>query len=202
MKELKVRITLTEEMLGTTAADPEIHKKYIASKAPDAASLEEEVAAVGVDEVAKNAMTIFPRLEDGTPFMWNYQLRGFFKDTCSALQRCKGAEEAKESCKLKAFKKVIDGCVFVEPRKIPINLNGGEMGICERPLRASTAQGERITLASSETVPAGSTMECSIMLISDEHEAVVREWLNYGKWRGLLQWRSSGKGSFEWEEIK
>ena len=150
MKKLNIRITLINEMLGTAAADPEVYKNYIASKSPDAMTLEEEVAAIGVEETANKSMTVYPRLEDGTPFMWNYQLKGFFKDACSALQRCKGEEISKESCKLKAFKKVIDGCIFVEPRKIPIDMHGGEMGICERPLRASTAQGERIALASSE----------------------------------------------------
>lgn len=201
MKELKIRITLTDEMLGTTCADPEIHKRYIASKGPDAMTLEEEIAAIGPDAAARNAMTVFPRMEDGTPFMWDYQLRGFFKDACSALQRCKGAEEAKESCKLKAFKKIIDGCIFVEPRKILIDTHGGAISKCERPLRASTAQGERISLATSETVQAGSTMEASILLLSEEHEAAVKEWLNYGKFKGLLQWRNSGKGRFTWEEI-
>ena len=122
MKRMNIKITLTNEMLGTASADPEIHKTYIASKGPDAATLEEEVAALGTDEVAKKAMTVFPRLENGQPFMWNYQLKGFFKDACSALQRCKGSEMAKESLKFKAFKKIIDGCIFVEPRKIPIDM--------------------------------------------------------------------------------
>ena len=201
MKKLNIRITLINEMLGTAAADPEVYKNYIASKSPDAMTLEEEVAAIGVEETANKSMTVYPRLEDGTPFMWNYQLKGFFKDACSALQRCKGEEISKESCKLKAFKKVIDGCIFVEPRKIPIDMHGGEMGICERPLRASTAQGERIALASSETVPEGSTMDCTVICLSDDHEAVVREWLNYGKWKGLLQWRNAGFGQYEWEEL-
>jgi hypothetical protein len=26
--------------------------------------------------------------------------------------------------------------------------------------------------------------------------------LDYGKWKGLGQWRNSGKGSFEWAELK
>ena len=61
--------------------------------------------------------------------------------------------------------------------------------------------GERIALASSETVPEGSTMECTIVLFSEDHEAVAREWLNYGAYKGLLQWRNASKGTFEWEEI-
>ena len=59
-KTLTVRLTLTEEMLGTASANPEIHSEYIASKAPDAMSMEEEVAAIGADEVEKKAMTVFP----------------------------------------------------------------------------------------------------------------------------------------------
>lgn len=51
MKELKVRLTLTEELLGTASSDPHIHEEYIASKAPDAPSRTEEVEALGVDEL-------------------------------------------------------------------------------------------------------------------------------------------------------
>ena len=49
MKELKVKVTLTEEMLGTASNNKEIHSEYIASKAPDAKSKEEEIEAIGVD---------------------------------------------------------------------------------------------------------------------------------------------------------
>ena len=45
MKYLKVRLTLTEEALGMMPTDKEIHETYIASNAPDAPSIEEEVAA-------------------------------------------------------------------------------------------------------------------------------------------------------------
>lgn len=195
MRDIKVRLTLTNEMLGTMAADPEIHREFIASKSPDASTIEDEVASIGADGVFDKSMTVYPRLDNGTPFIWDYQIKGFFKDTCSALQRCKGEDISKESCSLKAFKKVIDGCIFVFPRKIPINLSD-KMGICQRPLRGQTAQGERIALASSETVPEGSTMELTIRCLSDAHAKAVIEWLNFGQYRGLLQWRNSGKGSF------
>ena len=33
---MKVRITLTEEMLGMSSANPDIHKEFIASKSKDA----------------------------------------------------------------------------------------------------------------------------------------------------------------------
>jgi hypothetical protein len=30
----------------------------------------------------------------------------------------------------------------------------------------------------------------------------VKEWLNYGRVRGLGQWRNSGKGKFYWELLE
>lgn len=200
MKTIKIRLTFIEDVLGTTAADPEIHSEFIASKAPDAKSREEEIEAIGVDAAIEKSMTIFPKMADGTPFLWDYQLKGFFKDTCAALQRMKGEDMAKESCKLKAYKKIIDGCIFPSPRRIPFDLHGLQMDVCQRPLRGQTAQGERIALASSETVPEGSTIDVEIMT-PDIYEDAVIEWLNYGRFRGLQQWRNSGKGRFTWETI-
>ena len=84
---------------------------------------------------------------------------------------------------------------------IPLDMKGGELSICERPLRAQTMQGERVALASSETAPAGSQITFDVICLSAEHAAVVREWLNYGVLRGLGQWRNSGRGKFVWEEL-
>lgn len=196
MKKLRVRITFEEELLGTASSDPHIHEEYIASKAPDAPSRAEEVEALGVDEVVDKQKTIFSRNSDGNPILWDYQLKGFFKDTCSALRKVAGTY----SSKVKAFKKEIDGLIFPEPRQILIH-HDGECGNCQRPLRASTAQGERIALANSETIPAGAYIDCTIVCLLDSHIDVVKEWLDYGKYRGLGQWRNSGKGRFTWQEI-
>lgn len=207
-KTLHIRVTCIEEILGTCSAVPDIHDEFIASKAPDAPSREEEVAAIGVEAVAEKSKTVFARDEDGTPILWDYQLKGFFKDACSMLNRCaKKGEDGKkkavnESSKLTAFKKAIDGQIFVFPRRIRLEMpEGGQIGDCQRPLRAQTAQGERVALANSETVPEGTTFEIKIVLLSADHEAAVREWLDYGVLRGLCQWRNSGKGRFVWEEI-
>lgn len=193
-KEMTVTLTLIDEALGMMPANPEVHETYIASKAPDAKTIEEEVAAVGAAEVVEKTMTIFPRLEDGkTPFFWDYQIRGFFKDAMGMLRRVSDSECAK----LKNYKKLVDGLIFIKERKIPINVNG-EMGDCQRPLRAETMQGPRVALAHSETVPEGSTCTFTILLMDDTLEKAVRECLDYGELRGLAQWRNSGKGRFAW----
>ena len=196
MKEMKVKLCLLDEALGMMPADKELHETYIASKAPDAPSIDEEVAAVGVDEVVERSMTVFPRLDDGTPFFWDYQIRGFFKDAIGMLRRVKTTK----CSKLTSYKKVVDGLLFVAERKIPINVNG-RMGDCQRPLRAETAQGPRVAIAHSETVPEGSTCTFTIQMLDDSLEPVVRECLDYGVLRGLAQWRNSGKGRFKWREV-
>ena len=197
MKTLTVEVTLTEEMLGTQSANPDIHREFIASKSPDAATIEDEVAAVGVDESVHKAMTIFPR-ENGKPFLYDYQLKGFFKDACSSLARVPGTR----SNKVKAYKKIIDGTVFVHPRKVLLDIGAGGLGNCQRPLRAQTAQGERVALANSESVPAGTKMLFDIQLLDEGSEKLVLEWLDYGKLRGLGQWRNSGKGRFDYRVVE
>ena len=158
--------------------------------------MEDEVAALGADVVAEKGMTVFPRMEDGRPFLYDYQIKGFFKDSCGGLRKVKGSE----SSKIKAYKKEIDKLIFPQPRQIPIDFDG-EMQKCERPLRASTAQGERISLSCSEQIPAGATCQFDVVLLSDDHEKLVREWLDYGCLSGIGQWRNSGMGRFSWEEI-
>lgn len=193
---MKVRIEFIEPVLGSSSGNPELHREFIASKAPDAASRDEEVEALGVDAVEKKEMTVFPRMEDGTPHLWDYQIRGFFKHACSMLKKVTGSE----SSAIKAYKKEIDGLVFVDERKIPLVFEG-EIGNCQRALRGQTAQGERIALANSEECPAGTVAEFTVVTLTDSLMKAVREWLDYGRLNGLGQWHNSGKGRFVWEEI-
>lgn len=76
MKKLKIHVTFTEGILGTATADPEIYSRFIGSKSPDAATLPEEVAALGEDAIIERGTTVFPKDEDGTPFLWDYQVKG------------------------------------------------------------------------------------------------------------------------------
>lgn len=201
MKKLHVRLTFTEPVLGTWPANANVAREFIASKSPDAATIADEVAALGADAVADKGMTIFPRDAEERPVLYDYQVKGFFKDACGMLSRLGGKTEAgkkkavNESGRIAAYKKVIDGLIFVQPRMIPLVVNG-EMEECQRPLRAQTAQGERVSLANSEQIPAGSTCEFDVLLMDESHEAAVREWLDYGGLRGIGQWRNSGKGRF------
>lgn len=198
MQSIKVEITFEEELLGTASSNPNIYTDFIGSKAADTESLEEEVNAVSAAEIIEKSMTIFPRNDNGRPILFDYQVRGFFKDSAGFLKKAGIGKTAK----LTAHKKAVDGLIFVKPRKIDLILpEGAEVTTCQRPLRASTAQGERIALANSEAVPAGTTCAFEIICLKDEHMDLVCEWLDYGQWHGIGQWRNSGKGKFTWKEI-
>ena len=93
MKTIKVKLTFTEPLLGTWPADQNVAREYIASKGPDASTIEDEVAALGADAAADKAMTVFPRNDAGAPILYDYQVKGFFKDACGMLGRIGGKDE-------------------------------------------------------------------------------------------------------------
>lgn len=207
--DVKVRITFTNEVLGTCSPNPDIHSKFIASKAPDAETRDEELACLianeGLDAAIENTMTVFPRLDGDpdVPVFFGYQFKGFFKEAAKAMKKVPNSQTSK----MRAYLKEIDTLIFVystsaeHPNEVPIYLSG-EMGVCERPLRAQTAQGERIALASSETVPAGSFCDIVIRLLVPDDWKYIQEWLTYGQYHGMLQWRNSGKGTFVWDILE
>ena len=50
---MKVRLTFLEPVLGTWPSNENIARDFIASKAPDASTIEDEIAALGADAVAE-----------------------------------------------------------------------------------------------------------------------------------------------------
>ena len=194
MKNIIVEVTFIEEVLATCPGDKDIYSNYIASKAPDAMTRKEEIEMFGSDIIEERGKQLFPRLKDGTPFIWDYQWKGFFKEACYF---CKNSDDGNESKKIRAYKKWIDGLVLVYPRMIPFRIPDGLcIDSCQRPLRASTPKGEIVSLANSETVPAGTTQRFVVQLLRADMLPAVLEWFSYGCKKGTGQWRSSGKGRF------
>lgn len=196
---MKVRITMMEDMLGTLPADPEIYKKYIASKSGNAKKIDEETELMEEAAEANNfddKLTVFARNKENEPCVFDYLIKGFFKNACGAMRDVSNSQ----SKKLSSYKKKIDNLVFVYPRLIKINFKG-EITICERPLRASTPKGERVALAASESISAGATLEFTVRTLNADMMKYVIEWLDYGQYNGLGQWHNSGKGRFTWKDI-
>jgi hypothetical protein len=185
---MKIELTFTEPLLATCSGNKEIATEFILSKRPEGIA-EDEQESLPEQDIEKSS-TVFMQLEDGTPFLWDYQIKGFFKAAASALNR-----SLKKEDQFKAHKKIIDTLIFVRPRRIPIQLSG-PITILERPLRGQTAQGERIALARSESAPAGSKIVIEILCLDPKLESPVKLWLDYGQWSGLGQWRSASYGRF------
>ena len=190
MPDMKVTLTFTDAILGTAPGNAEVYQDFVASKAPPGEA-DGEVEMLPTDEEIEKGTTVFRRTPDDKPCLLAYQIKGFFKDACGMLRRV--AET--HSKKLKAYKKEIDGLIFVTPELIPID-SDHEIDDCERPLRAQTAQGDRVALARSESIAAGATITFSVSCLRPGLIPAVEEWLEYGKLRGLGQWRNSGKGRF------
>lgn len=55
---MKVRLTFLEPVLGTWPSNENIARDFIASKAPDASTIEDEIAALGADAVAEKGKTV------------------------------------------------------------------------------------------------------------------------------------------------
>jgi len=191
MQIYKICLKFTEPLLGGVPKDRELYASYLQNKVDKSQKVERELKTV--EEIEEKNWTGFHML-NGKPILYDYVIKGFFKDACSMLRR----DTKSESYKLKAHKRVIDGLIFVFPRMIEISTNGGEMGVLERSLRAQTAQGERITLARSDLCPAGSEINIEIRIIGGVSKKLLKEWLGYGQLRGIGQWRNGSYGRFEY----
>lgn len=201
---MRIKVTLTEGLLGTASANPEVHSEFIASKSADKEKKKEELESLPADDLIEKSMTVFPRGEDGMPILYDYQFKGFLKETLGILLDFIEADCKIGKAKLSRWtcKKIVDNAVMVSPRKIALTMpEGGTVTHCVRPLRGETMRGERIALATSEEIPAGTTFECEITTFDKKLDELMIKCLNNGANKGIGQWRNSGKGRFTWVEI-
>lgn len=208
MDRYKVKLTFTEQLLGTVPLDKKVYVEHgpgalgVDAGALTADELDEELATIIEPEEEEKSWTGFHTL-DNQPFLYSYVIGGFFKETCSALRR----DAQWLSKKLRAHKKVIDGLLFVEPRKLMLDLHGQQVDKSEnfpnkRPLRGQTALGERISIARSHSCPPGTTVEFTLLILGQITEALLDEWLDYGSFKGLGCWRNASWGRFTYEMEK
>lgn len=156
------------------------------------------------------------------PFMYDYQMRGSFKESIAMLAKASGGRAAKNDdsvakyacANITSYKKVVDGNWFVTNRKIPLMIpetyidemgreiptfnEKGQLPQIVRPLRADTAKGPRTALAASEYVPAGTEFFLGIRLLNIKDLKACLETLDYKASVGMLQWRGGGKGTLIW----
>jgi hypothetical protein len=188
----EIKLVFQEPLLGTVPKNPEVYTEFIKTKAPEGQDTDDELETL--EEIEKKGWTGF-HLKDGKPILYNYAIKGFCKEACGAMRRVPGSY----SHKFAAYKKVINDLLFVSPRQIPINLNGGKMDVLERPLRAMTMKGERVTVTKSDTCPPGSSIEFQIKILGVISKKLLCEWLEYSSLKGFGQWRNAEYGRCDYE---
>ena len=216
-KTFRVVLEFVEDLLGTVPKNKKVYETYIAGKAAEAhekeikrgipaasgepltteasaALLEEELETV--QEIEERGWTGFQTDEEG-PFLYNYALKGFFKEAASTLQ--------KQPDQVKQLKDRVTRFLFVTPRRIRLATSAeGQPDALERPLRAMTAQGPRVSLSKSDRASAGTRVTFTLELLAGSSItlAILKDLLAYGQYIGLGQWRSGGYGQFEVVEIE
>lgn len=213
LETMAIEVEFVEPVLGSTPSSREVAAEYIAAKAPTAEAAKEEVEAIPAEEELEKLTTIFPSDEKGL-FVWNYHWKGYLKENLHTLAELGDAK----TISIYTAARAVDKFLFVEPRRIYILGPDGNPikkpdGYCERSLRAKTMRGDRICLARSEQVNAGSRMRLAICWMEPEDRSktktktavidkeLISKCLNLGARSGWGQWRSSSAGLFKWREI-
>ena len=194
---LTMRIKFQERLIGSSPTSASIYQDYMAERA-----IKRGVTPAGDEEMTLpdgdgGALTGFPRDDTGL-FLWDYQLRGFLKEAARAL-RLKVPGKTKAEVNL--TDSLVHQFVHVFPRRLYLTRDGAKFvepdGVLERPLRAMTMQGPRMTLAASEFVDEGCELEAKVFVLAGPiTPEIVRQLIPYGQLVGLGQWRSGSNGRF------
>jgi hypothetical protein len=202
-KELAKKGKLTEPELTALAAEQEILTR-------------EEIAMLPEED---KGVTVFRRSPQTKQLILvDHMIRGAFKEAASAIGMLKEDGDMTNwglASKVDKWIFCTDGVPLPgmpggKPVKmIPIMRNGAPImapepidgapnGILQRPLRAQTMQGMRVTLAASEVIAPGAELDFFLYVLPLGQSRITREviesWLNYWEFVGLGQWRSGGCG--------
>lgn len=159
-----------------------------------------------IKEVEEKGWTGFHTDEEG-PFLLDYVIRGFLSEAGRTLKEINSVKQLQD--KVKRY-------VFIDRRKVRLpvpdktkdwTLEGKPMlvvapngePVCERPLRAMTPQGPRVTVVRSDIVAAGAVIEFGLRVLKGGSitKPILSDILSYGEMIGLGQWRSGGWGRFK-----
>ncbi len=181
---------LTEPILGTIPKDRNVFENFVMDQAKT--EVEKNKASDDVDRVPEETesrgWTGFYEDDAGHPSLMDYQFKGFLKNAGNVL---------KAALKVPNLRSHVNDTVFVNPRYIQLAEKPDD--VLERPLRAMTMQGPRVSLVRSDLINPGKqySLELQVLEGSKVTEDVLKGILSYGELSGLLQWRNAGYGRFK-----
>lgn len=209
MQTEQYRITFVEDVLGSSPKSKDVYTKFIASKAPNGNGEDE---AADVQDAEELGWTTFMKDEaTGGLYFMDYTMKGFFKDTVQTLMSIMEEEGKKASVpKIPAYKSWINRLAFPMPRKLFIHKPDGTVytepdGVLERPLKAMTMQGPRVSLAKSDLIRAGAYVDFKMTILPNDKkitQELFQQCLSHGELSGFAQFRASGGyGRFTWMKL-
>ncbi len=195
-------IKFTSEVLGSQPGRNDPATKFLREKIkeehPEVRIPPEEIESLPV-KINKGTTGFFRSKNKKKIIFKSYQIKGMLKEAASQLN---GTDN------IKNLRSKIESTVFIGPIDIPVEgITIKDIGTLERPLRAMTQQGPRVTLAKSETIPAGGTLKCKMTVYQlpkfSPKESLLRDILDFSKTLGLGQWRNSNVyGQFNYKLSK
>jgi hypothetical protein len=223
-----VRETFTTRLLGTAPADKEVYQEFIAKKRADleerkrkmevrSGNPSQPTPGTVVEEVEtineEAGITVFhsdvgQTTESGEAgkglFLLDYQIGGYWKEAAEILGPEHGVKQPRSK---------LDNYLLIEPRRVYIHAADGAVLTkpdlrVERPLRAMTMQGPRVSLACSEVVNPGRWIEYTVDFLpylksgsgkeakEIDLDRFVEMILQFAQRKGRGQWRNGGNGKF------
>src|SRR5208282_5746653 len=232
MTTYRIDATFTEPCLGTSPSNPTVYSDFIVAKAltdatktqkldaDEQKALKDEIQLKTEEELGllpaedpdslTKGTTVFRRdPETGGLILMDYMARGFVKEAAAAMSGIWGIDS--KLSRWVFIGKFIDG-EFKSDRRILLFRDGKLItqpdSLFQRPLRAETMRGPRVTLACSEQVDAGATFSFHITVLPLAEtanalgkgkggitQALLTEWVTtFGQLQGIGQYRSGSYG--------
>jgi len=198
ISEYDVCLKLSQDMLATKP-NKNVYQKWLIDKQTKAMAKEGATAddiAAEVERLNKDLdhtiddsdgsaakFTTFSRDENGY-YIESYMIKGYLKNAGQTL---------KQYGQQKQLKSLVSKYCFVGPDKIYVAPPDFKADKVERPLRAQTPMGERVSIAVSDSLPAGTEIKFKVKCLEGNVKQGLLETLfDYGEFQGLGQWRTSG----------
>mgnify|MGYP001617054869 CR=1 FL=1 len=209
----QVSLTFTEPLLGGAPKNPKVFETYLAGRAAKRMTPEGRVSAEALSELMAEEAGALPEgdekgwtgfySDDKGMFLWDNQIKGFIKEAAAILKNALGEGES-----ISALRSKLDNFLYVFPRRIrPVG--AVVMEPLERPLRAMTMQGPRVSLIRSDQIAAGASVsfELEVLHVVQKGKVVIsqeliEEILSFGRLKGLGQWRNGSFGRFTYTLAK
>lgn len=154
----------------------------------------------------KGTTVFFWDKETNKPVLGDHMISGFLKAAAEAIGRTLPTKKGEMLHSISYTQSIINQHFRCDDPFLPINKDvvrkeDGQSWFFQRPLRAMTAQGPRVTLAKSEVVEKGAVIEFTFFVLQDSPltEKILRTLFSYGQMVGLGQWRNGGHGLFKYE---